>query len=116
MHKKYVTYSVQHLTHTHTLTQSNLVSSVAISANGLSTSASYSLLTDLILVPGEAAALHGAGVEVALVIELEAGEAGVQLVEDGWQAASQGQQLGAGAVEANAHCALQGHAASVTEQ
>lgn len=37
----------------------------------------YDLFTDLILVPGEAAALHGAGVEVALVIELEAGKPGV---------------------------------------
>lgn len=76
----------------------------------------YDLFTDLILVPGEAAALHGAGVEVALVIELEAGKPGVQLVEDRRQAAPQSQQLGAGAVEANAHGALQGHTASITEQ
>lgn len=73
-------------------------------------------MTDLIFVPGEAAALHGAGVEVSLVVELEAGQARVQLVEDGRQAAPQRQQLSAGAVEANAHGALQGHAAAVTEQ
>lgn len=73
-------------------------------------------MTDLIFVPGEAAALHGAGVEVALVVKLEAGQAGVQLVEDGRQAATQSQQLSAGAVEANAHGALQGHAAAVTKQ
>lgn len=73
-------------------------------------------MTDLIFVPGEAAALHGARVEVALVVELEARQARVQLVEDGRQAAPQGQQLGAGAVEADAHGALQGHAASVTQQ
>ena len=72
--------------------------------------------TDLIPVPGEAAALHGAGVEVALVVELEAGQAGVQLVEDGRQAAPQRQQLCAGAVEADAHGALQGHAAAVAQQ
>ena len=40
----------------------------------------------------------------------------MQLVEDRRQAAAQSQQLCAGAVEANAHGALQGHAASVTEQ
>lgn len=40
----------------------------------------------------------------------------MQLVEDGRQAAAQRQQLGARAVEANAHGALQGHAASVTQQ
>lgn len=73
-------------------------------------------MTHLILVPGEAAAFHGAGVEVALVVELEAGQARVQLVEDGRQAAAQRQQLGAGAVEADAHGALQGHAAAVPEQ
>lgn len=72
--------------------------------------------TNLIFVPSEAAAFHGAGVEVALVVELEAGQAGVQLVEDGRQAATQCQQLGACAVEANTHGALQGHAASVTQQ
>lgn len=72
--------------------------------------------TDLIFVPGEAAALHGAGVEVALVVKLEAGQARVQLVEDGRQAAPQRQQLGAGTVEADAHGALQGHASSVTQQ
>lgn len=65
------------------------------------------IFTDLIFVPSEAAAFHGAGVEVALVVKLEAGQAGVQLVEDGWQAAAQCQQLGAGAVEANTHGALQ---------
>lgn len=72
--------------------------------------------THLVSVSGEAAALHGAGVEVALVVELEAGQAGVQLVQDGRQAAPQGQQLRAGAVEADAHGALQRHAASVTQQ
>ena len=76
----------------------------------------YDVMTHLIFVPGEAAAFHGAGVEVALVVELEAGQAGVQLVEDGRQAAAQCQQLGARAVEANAHGALQGHAASITQQ
>lgn len=40
----------------------------------------------------------------------------MQLVEDGRQPAPQRQQLGAGAVEANAHGALQGHAASVAQQ
>lgn len=73
-------------------------------------------VTDLVSVSGEAAALHGAGVEVALVVKLEARQARVQLVEDGWQAAPQSQQLCAGAVEANAHGALQGHASSVTQQ
>ena len=72
--------------------------------------------TNLIFVPGEAAAFHGAGVEVALVVELEAGQARVQLVKDGRQAAPKCQQLSAGAVEANTHGALQGHAASVTQQ
>lgn len=62
--------------------------------------------TDLIFVPSKAAALHGAGVEVALVVELEAGQTGVQLVQDGGQAAPQSQQLGAGAVKADAHGAL----------
>ncbi len=74
------------------------------------------MMTNLIFVPSEAAALHGAGVEVALVVKLEAGQAGVQLVEDGRQAAAQCQQLGAGAVETNTHGALQGHAASITQQ
>lgn len=74
------------------------------------------MVTNLIFVPSEAAAFHRAGVEVALVVKLEAGQAGVQLVEDGWQAAPQCQQLGAGAVEANTHGALQGHAASITQQ
>lgn len=69
----------------------------------------------LVPVPSEAAALHGAGVEVALVVELEAGEAGVQLVEDRGQAAPQGQQLGAGAVEADTHGALQGQVPSVPQ-
>ncbi len=73
-------------------------------------------MTDLIFVSSEAAALHGAGVEVALVVKLEAGQAGVQLVENGRQAAPQCQQLGAGVVEANTHGALQGHAASITQQ
>lgn len=77
---------------------------------------SSDLQTHLISVSSEAAALHGAGVEVALVVELEAGQAGLQLVEDGRQAAPQGQQLSACAVEANAHGALQGHDASVTQQ
>lgn len=63
--------------------------------------------TDLIFVSSEAAAFHGAGVEVALVVKLEAGQTGVQLVEDGWQAAAQRQQLGARAVEANTHGTLQ---------
>lgn len=40
----------------------------------------------------------------------------MQLVEDGRQAAPQRQQLGAGAVEADAHGALQGHAPPVTQQ
>lgn len=40
----------------------------------------------------------------------------MQLVEDGRQAAAQGQQLGPGAVEADAHGTLQGHAAAVTQQ
>lgn len=73
-------------------------------------------MTNLISVPGEAAALHGARVEVALVVELEAGQAWVQLVQDGRQTAPQRQQLGACAVEADAHGALQGHAATVTQQ
>lgn len=72
--------------------------------------------TDLVSVSSEAAALHGAGVEVALVVELEARQARVQLVQDGRQAAPQRQQLGAGAVEADAHGALQRHASSVTQQ
>lgn len=72
--------------------------------------------TDLIFVPGEAAALHGARVEVALVVKLEAGQTRVQLVEDGRQAAPQRQQLCAGTVEADTHGALQGHASSVTQQ
>lgn len=76
----------------------------------------FVVFTDLIFVPSEAAALHGAGVEVALVVKLEAGQAGVQLVKDGRQAATQCQQLGAGAVEANTHGALQGHASSITKQ
>lgn len=65
------------------------------------------IFTDLIFVPSEAAAFHGAGVEVALVVKLEAGQTRVQLVEDGWQAAAQRQQLGACAVEANTHGTLQ---------
>lgn len=73
-------------------------------------------LTDLVSVSGEAAALHGAGVEVALVVKLEARQARVQLVQDGRKAPPQSQQLGAGAVEANTHGALQGHASSVTQQ
>lgn len=77
---------------------------------------SYNLMTNLIFVPSKAAAFHGAGVEVALVVKLEAGQAGVQLVENGRQAAPQCQQLGAGAVEADTHGALQGHAASITQQ
>lgn len=72
--------------------------------------------THLVFVPGEAAALHGAGVEVALVVELEAGQARVQLVQDGRQAAAEGQQLSAGAVEADAHGALQADAAAVAQQ
>lgn len=72
--------------------------------------------THLVFVSGEAAALHGAGVEVALVVELEAGQARVQLVQDGRQAAAEGQQLSAGAVEADAHGALQGDAAAVAQQ
>ena len=40
----------------------------------------------------------------------------MQLVEDGRQAAAERQQLGAGAVEADAHGALQGHVASVTQE
>lgn len=74
------------------------------------------MTANLILVSCEAAALHGAGVEVALVVELEAGQTRVQLVQDRRQAATQGQQLGAGAVEADAHGALEGHAAPVTQQ
>lgn len=74
------------------------------------------LITNLIFVSSKAAAFHSTGVEVTLVVELEAGQAGVQLVEDGGQAATQRQQLGAGAVEANTHCTLQGHAASIAEQ
>lgn len=73
-------------------------------------------MTNLIFVSSKAAAFHGAGVEVTLVVELEAGQAGVQLVENGRQAATQRQQLGASAVEANTHGALQGHAASIAEQ
>lgn len=77
---------------------------------------SYDVTTNLIFVTSETAALHGAGVEVALVVKLVAGQTGVQLVEDGRQAASQRKQLGAGAVEADTHGALQGQAASVTQQ
>lgn len=73
-------------------------------------------LTHLVSVSSEAAALHGAGVEVALVVKLEARQARVQLVQDGRQAAPQSQQLRSGAVEANAHGALQGHASPVTQQ
>lgn len=73
-------------------------------------------LTHLVFVSGEAAALHGAGVEVALVVELEARQARVQFVQDGRQAAAEGQQLSAGAVEADAHGALQGDAAAVAQQ
>lgn len=40
----------------------------------------------------------------------------MQLVQDGRQAAPQRQQLGAGAVEAHAHGALQRHAAAVAQQ
>lgn len=72
--------------------------------------------TDLVSVSSEAAALHGAGVEVALVVELEARQARVQLVQDWRQSATQCQQLGACAVETDAHGALQGHASSVTQQ
>lgn len=77
---------------------------------------SYDLMTNLIFVPSEAAAFHGAGVEVALVVKLEARQARVQLIQDGRQAATQCQQLGAGAVEANTHGALQGHASSIPQQ
>lgn len=40
----------------------------------------------------------------------------MQLVEHGRQAAAQRQQLRAGAVEADAHGTLQGHAAAVAQQ
>lgn len=40
----------------------------------------------------------------------------MQLVQDGRQAAAEGQQLSAGAVEADAHGALQGDAAAVAQQ
>lgn len=40
----------------------------------------------------------------------------MQLVQDGRQAAAKGQQLSAGAVEADAHGALQGDAAAVAQQ
>lgn len=40
----------------------------------------------------------------------------MQLIQDGWQAAAEGQQLSASAVEADAHGALQGDAAAVAQQ
>lgn len=83
---------------------------------GAAAASVYNLLTHLVPVARKAAAFHGAGVEVALVVELEAGQAGVQLVEDGRQAAPQSQELRARAVEADAHGALQGHAATVAQQ
>lgn len=70
----------------------------------------------LVSVSGEAAALHGAGVEVALVVKLEAGQARVQLVEHGGQPPAQGQQLGARAVEAHAHGTLQRQTPTVPQQ
>lgn len=54
-------------------------------------SVSHEFLTHLIFVPSKAAAFHGAGVEVALVVKLEAGQAGMQLIEDRRQAAPESQ-------------------------
>lgn len=70
----------------------------------------------LIPITCKAAALHGAGVEVALVVELEDGQAAVDVVEHGRQAPPQRQQLRAVAVEAHAHGALEGQVPTVAEQ
>lgn len=70
----------------------------------------------LVSITSEAAAFHGAGVEVALVVELKAGQTRVQLVQDWRKATTQGQQLSASTVEANAHGTLEREAAPVTQK
>lgn len=70
----------------------------------------------LITITCKTAALHRAGVEVALVVELEDGQAAVDVVEHGGQAAAQRQQLGAVAVEPHAHGALQGQVSTIAQQ
>ena len=77
---------------------------------------SASLSPHLVSVPGEAAALHGAGVEVALVVELDAGQARVQLVQHRGQTPAQRQQLSARAVEAHTHGTLQRQAPAIPQQ
>lgn len=73
-------------------------------------------LSNLISISGKAAALHGAGVEVALVIELIAGQTRVQLVQDRRQTSAQGQQLRSHAVEAHAHGALKRQTPPIPQQ
>lgn len=70
----------------------------------------------LITVTCKTAALHSTGVEVALVVKLEDGQAAVDVVEHRGQAPAQGQQLGAVAVEPDAHGTLKGKVPTIAEQ
>lgn len=70
----------------------------------------------LITITCKAAALHSAGVEVALVVELEDRQAAVDVVEHRGKAPAQRQQLGAVTVEPDAHGALKGKVPTIAEQ
>lgn len=64
--------------------------------------------TYLVTIPGKAATFHGARVEVTLIVKLEHGQAGVDVIQHRGQATPQGQELGAVAVESHAHSTLEG--------
>lgn len=75
-----------------------------------------SCLSNLIMVSSKAATFHSTGVEVALVIKLEAGQTRVELVQDGRQTSAQSQQLRPHAVKAHAHGTLKRQTPSIPQQ
>lgn len=72
--------------------------------------------THLVTVSCKTTAFHGARVKVTLIVKLEHGQAGVDVVEYRGQATPQGQELGPVAVESHTHGTLQGQVATIAQQ
>lgn len=70
----------------------------------------------LVTITCKTAALHSAGVEVALVVKLEDRQPAVDVIEHRGQAPAQGQQLGAVTVEPDTHGTLKGKVSTIAEQ